>query len=159
MARVVQMRRFGAVLRKRIEADEARARRAAFETLNQALEAAVDETDRQGVVDVGAYKLGWTVIPIPNGFQLRNVAPHAAIIEFGRRPGRPGPPIAPIREWVRRQLVGNGVIPAAEADQVAYAVRAKIHREGTKPRPVFRAVAQRLPEWFEAKLRLRLKTR
>ncbi len=159
MARVVKMRRFGAVLRKRIEADVGKARRAAFETLKRAEFAATEETLAQGAFDLGHYNQGWAVVVIQGGFQLHNAAPHAAIIEFGRRPGRPGPPLAPIREWVQRQLVGNGVIAAKEADSVAFLIRRKIHRDGTAPRPIFRTVVEHLPEWFAAELRRRLKTR
>lgn len=159
MARVVRMRRFGEVLRQRISADADKARRAAFETMKRAEFEAVEETLRQGVFDIGHYHNAWTVIPIPNGWQVRNTAPYASVIEFGRRPGRPGPPIAPIREWVKRQLVGNGVIPAKDADRVAFLVRRKLHEKGTEPKPIFRTVATRLPEWFKEELRKRLKTR
>lgn len=60
--------------------------------------------------------------------------PYAAVMELGRRPGKPGPPLAPIKEWVRRKLGLQG----KELDSAAFLIRRKIHVKGIEPRHFFK---------------------
>lgn len=102
-------------------------------------------------VDNGDFKKGWKVIPLENGFAVRNTVPHAPFVEHGRRPGKP-PPYKPIRRWVERKLstLGEGIggtggarVPKKmnqqkfakrfdkQIDAATYLVRRKITRYGT----------------------------
>lgn len=69
--------------------------------------------------------------------QLRNDTPYAGVIEHGRRPNRPGPPLAPIVDWVRRKMLGMkrpGKRPSAttvhweaEIESIAWAIKQATH--------------------------------
>jgi hypothetical protein len=76
---------------------------------------------------------------------------------MGRRPGRPGPPLRPILTWVLRKLVPNGQITPKEGESMekaarraAFAIRAKIHFKGTKPRRIFAVVRDEMPDILRA---------
>lgn len=98
---------FEVYLRERLRADTALVRRAALDAANRGVGAAVAATDKAGSVDLGGFKAAWKAEPLPDGAMLLNDAPYAAVIEHGRRPGRPGPPLAPIVAWVSRKLRGR----------------------------------------------------
>jgi hypothetical protein len=108
--------------------------------------------DAEDIVDQGLYKAGFRAAPVPNGAVLVNDAAHAQVIEIGRRPRRPGPPIGPIREWVRRKLGLTG----AELERRAFAIRRAIHRHGTPPKYVMFRVHQRMRPRFRAEAERRL---
>ena len=108
----------GALLRRQLERDRDLVARVALETAQRGLAKAIAETDRQGLVDRGTFKLSWKAERVPGGAELRNDAPYAAVIEYGRRPGRPGPPLAPILAWVHRKLVANGQVQEVRGDGV-----------------------------------------
>jgi hypothetical protein len=120
-----------------------RAEAAALEAAHAGVAGAIAATDEAGLVDLGTFKRGWDARPIPGGAELFNDAPHAAAIEYGRRPGRPGPPLTPILAWVRRQLVGRstgGRPPLADEDAVgvAWLIQRRIHARGSPPRFILR---------------------
>ena len=100
---------FEAAIRRQLEIDTEVVRKAALEATKWGERRAVRITNEVGAVDQGAFKLGWTTaVGISDkAAELRNDTPYAGIIERGRRPGRPGPPLAPIFAWVSRKLVGN----------------------------------------------------
>ncbi len=54
-------------------------------------------------------------------------------VELGSKPHRP--PVTPIAEWVRARL---GVDDPEAASRIAWAIAARIAREGTKPRHMFK---------------------
>jgi len=56
-------------------------------------------------VDRGTYRRSFKVQDITDGVVIYNFAPHAGVIERGRRPGRM-PPIDVIQAWVRRKHIG-----------------------------------------------------
>lgn len=117
---------------------------------------AVATTNTENLVDLGTYKRGFRVVMASGparGAQLRNDTPYAAVIEYGRRPNRPGPPLAPIRAWVERKLGLTG----AEADRAAYLIRWAIHHRGTRPRWVMKRTYERMKLWFKAEAERRLK--
>ena len=60
--------------------------------------------------------------------------PYAPTMELGRRPGKPGPPLAPIKAWAMRKLGLSG----KELDRAAFLIRRKIHVKGTAPRHFFK---------------------
>jgi hypothetical protein len=60
-------------------------------------------------VDRGTYRRSFQVDDIPGGSVLYNFAPHAAIIEEGRRPGARMPPVGAIYDWVKRKRIGNAI--------------------------------------------------
>lgn len=121
---------------------------------------AIQGTNDRGAVHLGAFKLGWHHRKIPGGAELYNDVPYAGVIEYGRRPGRPGPPFAPILEWVTRKLVPNGKIVPKEGETMeqaarsaAFAMRRTIHEKGTKPRHILRDVNAELPAMVGRALR------
>ena len=94
---------------------------------------ATARTDELGLVDAGVFKNSWDSARRSDGAEVTNNAPYAPVIEHGRRPGRPGPPLAPILEWVNRKLVANGEVKPEEAKSVAWAIRNSIHAKGQEP--------------------------
>ena len=90
------------------------------------------------VKDEGTLVGGIQALPDPARLKVSVVpAPitevYALVMELGRRPNKPGPPLAPIRRWVERQLGKSG----KEAKQIAFLVRRKIHRKGIAARKFF----------------------
>lgn len=147
---VVDLHQFARVLGERVQRDQKIAHLAALEAAQRAVTRAVQRTDQLGLVDQGLYKLSWKA----EGTVVRNDAPYAAVIEHGRRPGRPGPPLAPIREWVARKLVAEGKVEPAEVEGVAIAIREAIHRRGTPPRKVLGDLIPRMrADYVEAIVR------
>lgn len=139
------------ILRSKLEGAYDQVELAAVEAVTWGEARAVALTNEHGLVDLGQYKRGWLSGPIPGGGELVNGTPHAPVIEYGRRPGRPGPPFAPIFEWVLRKL---DVTDEDDARAIAWAIRNKIHLNGSAPhgilaqtydemRGVFRKEAQR----------------
>lgn len=96
-----------------------------------AVEAVVkSETSRKKAVNTGAYKSAWrTQQMAPDKWRVANATPYAAVIEFGRRPGR-FPPIGPIRLWAVRKLG----VSMQEAAGIAFLIARKIARSGIQGR-------------------------
>jgi hypothetical protein len=141
---IVTADQFPAEIRRRLAADTERLRLVALEVAQQSIADAVRETNAAGAVDQGFYKLSWSARAHPRGAELINTAPYAAVLEYGRRPGRPGPPLAPILAWVKRKLVGNGSVKPEDAYGVALAIRQRIHDRGTRPRRILQKVVLRM---------------
>lgn len=151
----ISARDFGRVLRKRLEADADLARKAALEAAQRGVADVVEATNKKGVVDTGHYKRSWRAVPTDEGAELVNDTPYASVIEYGRRPGAPGPPVAPILDWVRRKLVPEGAVEPEDAERVAHAIRNAIHKHGTKPRYVLRDLVPKLGRnYAEAAVRI-----
>jgi hypothetical protein len=87
-------------------------------------------------VDTGLYAASWDFEADEVRAILGNYAPHAPIIEFGARPYTA--PIKPLLEWAKRVLNDPSQPPdySEEVRALAYGTRAKIEREGMKPRNV-----------------------
>jgi hypothetical protein len=132
---------------------------AALEAAQRAEARAVALTDEKNAVVDGHFKNSWKSAPLPNGAELRNDCPYAGIIEHGRRPGRPGPPLEPIREWVHKKLVMTGEIPAKEEESAAFAIRESIHRKGTRPRLILATVWKEVEKDFMRAALQRLRRR
>jgi hypothetical protein len=158
---VLTAAQFRDLLTRDIEADTILLRRAALDACIRAEARAVELTNEEGLVDQGLFKNSWKASAISTGAELANDAPYAAVIEHGRRPGRPGPPLAPIRAWVHRKLVMTGEIPPEDEDSVAFAIRQKIHVKGTRPRFILQTVFDEATRTFvrDAVRRLRARHR
>lgn len=98
-------------------------------------------------VDRGAYRAGWRAKKTPEGAEVRNTLPHAAIIEFGARAEniKPGKKmIDALEAWVLRKGVGMSRTPArtkmtrkemkaarqSEARKVAWAIAMGMLKRG-----------------------------
>lgn len=149
---IVDLQDWPRVLAERLRADTEIARRAAIEAAQRAVADAVRLTNEAGAVDQGFYKASWSAVAVRGGAEVGNSAPYAAVIEYGRRPGRPGPPLAPILAWVQRKLGVRG----ADAYPIALAIRQRIHDRGTKPRRVLYKALVPLRANFTAALRREL---
>ncbi len=67
--------------------------------------------------------------------EVRNDVPYAAVVEYGRRPGRPMPPHSDVFEaW----LLSKGLDP-----KLSFVIRRAIGRDGTKGRRILEEVMQR----------------
>lgn len=139
---------FARAIGERLVDDTRKLKLVALEVCRRGESHAVTLTTKEDLVDQGLYGLSWKANATTNGAELRNEAPYAAVIEHGRRPGRPGPPLEPIRGWVHRKLVGTGQVTEAEADGVAYAIRWAIHHRGTKPKLVLKRTFDKFPKWL-----------
>lgn len=135
---------------------------------------ALQGTNKVGAVHLGAFKLGWRVDEAPNGADVVNDVLYAGVIELGRRPGRPGPPLEPILEWVRRKLLKNnpGALTSGMKKKVrltperrealtkglAIAIQRSIHKKGTKPRFILRDAIKVVPKVIASEVRRYLPT-
>lgn len=145
------------VLRARIRADKQLARLAGYEAALRGVPMATAATEQAGAVDQRHFQRSWDARLRPDGAELINDAPYAAIIEWGRRPGQPGPPIEPIREWVHRKLVLTGQVDAKDADGIAWAIRQRIHDRGTPPKFILRGLKRDLGRIFLEEVLKRLR--
>lgn len=71
-------------------------------------EVAIDLARREGHRVRGDYERGFFIKQTPDGATLGNNAPHAAVLEKGRKPGRKPPPVAVILMWMQEKgLIGK----------------------------------------------------
>lgn len=98
-----------------------------------------------GAFDTGRYKASWRSRPISSGAQVFNDAPHAAIVEEGRRPGARMPPAGVVEAWARRRLG----VSKEEAARVDFLIRRAIKRRGLRAR---RVLQSSLPKMTQAVL-------
>ena len=106
---VIKGSQFEAFILRQLVEDTEIVRKAALEAVVWGERRAVKITNEVGAVDQGLFKQSWThaVGLKDKAAELRNDAPYAGIIERGRRPGRPGPPLLPIVGWVKRKFGGE----------------------------------------------------
>lgn len=104
-------------------------------------------------VDTGRYANSWGFTATEEVAILGNFAPHAPIIEDGARPFTP--PIGPLLAWAKRVLKDPSQPPdySAEVRGLAFGTRAKIQREGMKPRHVLRNALPTIIANIEAEYR------
>jgi len=148
---------------------------------------AIVKTNKADAVHMGAFKLGWRVVQDPDGVDVTNDVPYAGVIELGRRPRRPGPPLAPILEWVQRKVMGGssktlagaprqdfgagnrhgdvqrrfdaqGAKAGSSVEEIAEAIRWSIHIKGTKPRFILRDSLDIVPKATKAAVKRYLPT-
>jgi hypothetical protein len=98
----------------------------------------------QTPTDMGQLRNGWRVLEGADGIRLENSAPHAGVVELGARPhkvnaaGRKA-----IAEWAMRKLG----LDEAQAKSFAFALAAKIAKEGQAPTYFVRQELQKLAEF------------
>ena len=136
---------FSAWLLRQVAEDTEITKAVALETAQRSLQRAVKGTNDAGAVDRGQFKRSWVAARTLDGAELRNDAPYAGVIEYGRRPGKPGPPLTPILEWVERKLE----LPPGAAWVVAKTIRDRIHEKGTKPRFILRKVVAKMGDDYQ----------
>ena len=114
-------------------------------------------TDKLDKVVDGQFKAAWATERAEGGWDNPNDAPYSGVIELGRRANRPGPPYAPILEWVEK-LIAAGRMSLEEGDtpeRVAFAIREHIHVFGTKPTFILRGllVDPKIGRWLRSAAR------
>lgn len=146
----------------------------ALQVVQRGVHHAVALTDADRIADQGTYRRAWAAKKIQGGAELRNDAPHAGVIEYGRRPGARRPPLEPILAWVRRRFTADAIrervlrmggtlrdvprkkdIPA-EQRMIALKIAAKIGKRGLKPHFVMRRARQAMQGWWRAAVRKRI---
>ncbi len=141
---------FGKELGRRTKRRREMARDAAFGVAQRGVYEGAVVAERLGVVDRRTYIQRFKAIRTREGTELRNDAPHAAVVEHGRRPGARRPPLGPIVDWVRRKLGKTGPAGRALAFQIARA----IGRRGLPAHHIFsRHLVPKLRAWYRAELR------
>lgn len=111
---------------------------------------AVDSTVPKPV-DRGTYRRSFRAENLPTGGAFYNYAPHAGVIEDGRRPGSRIPPVDAIATWLFRKGILKGgkrrIISEdawEEAKQVAWIVARAIAKRGLPAHRVMARVNSRL---------------
>jgi len=125
------------------------AREAAYMVALRGVHEGAEVAERLQIVDRGTYKQRFKARRTRTGAELRNDAPHASVIEWGRRPGAARPPLAPIIGWVRRKLGIAG--PAGRS--LAYVIAQAIGARGLPAHAVFRRhLSPKLTQWYREEL-------
>lgn len=163
MAKRIKAEHFGAAIKAKTDQIVEIVKGASYNAALFGERHAVQLTNERGLVNYGTYKLAWRrgASRKPYGAQIKNNTPYAPVLEYGRRPGAPGPPLAPILDWVESKLVRNGDVEPGDAWWVAERIRAHIHRHGSPPRGVLFDTTKAMKKHFreEAMKRLRRKFR
>lgn len=60
-----------------------------------------------GAVNTGQFARSWKVIPLPDGAEILNTAPHSAVVEGGRRAGSKFPPKDQLIAWIKRKILAR----------------------------------------------------
>lgn len=111
---------------------------------------ALVSAEGRGVVDRGTYRRSFKAADVEGGAVLYNFAPHASIIERGRRPGQKMPPVNLIQEWVRRHNLGSSFVgPVQRAVRVRSQLGGKARSVGGRKGAV--EAQQRQIAWLIAR--------
>lgn len=107
-------------------------------------------------VDRGTYRRSFVTEDLPTGAAFYNYAPHAAIIENGRRPGARMPPVLALALWVfRKGIVKGGRAKMVseerwqEARSIAFAIARAIQKRGLPAHAVMARINARLQPLVE----------
>ncbi len=147
---------FAAELGRRVSARRKQMRDAAYEVTLRGVHEGAEVTEKLGIVDRGTYKQRFKARRTKTGATLSNDAPHAAVIEFGRRAGARRPPLGSIIGWVSRKLGVGG----SAGRSLAYVIARAIGRRGLPAYAVFRRhLIPKLTTWYRAKLREMVRTK
>jgi hypothetical protein len=148
-----------AALAKHEKAVTAAIRKAMIETAMFGL-TAVQQTIRQTApkpIAAGDYMRSWAVLKTRTGAVLGSSVLHSIFVEIGRRPGK-RPPVSVIEEWLRERKIKVAVPKPSKSKKglkakklppikerrakarraAAFAIAAKIGRDGTEGRYVLR---------------------
>lgn len=139
----IDARDFQAAMRRHFAAKLAAMHEEAHDTAKWGHDHADRLAHARGIPATGEYVESFHVVDRARGPELRNDAPHAGAVEYGRSPGTP-PPFDPIYDWVVAKLNLND----PEATSAALLIRDKIAREGTEPRHLMRQVYYGMADRF-----------
>ena len=161
------------------------AKEVAFDVALRGVMEGVATAGRLGLWDRGGgggYASRFRAVRTKTGAELQNDAPHAATIEFGRRPGATPPPMKVILAWLKRKGIvpkgadklsnkrrrgAGGRFIAGERSKrekamegLAFAIAKAIGRRGQPAHAVFRRhLRPKLTQWYRAGLRKMLRTK
>jgi hypothetical protein len=85
-----------------------------------------NKTAELKIFDRGTYRMRWKAEPTAKGARVFNDAPHAPVIEEGRRPGARPPPSAVIARWAQRKLH----VPKKQAAGIGFVIARAIGKRG-----------------------------
>lgn len=130
--KTINLQDFAAELRKMTDATLQDQQRAVARAAMKAIPRLVAASP----VDTGLYAQSWDFTMDEQSAIIGNYAPHAAIIEYGARPF--SPPLDPLLAWAKRVLRDSSQPPeySPEVQALARGTRAKIQREGFKPKHI-----------------------
>lgn len=94
-----------------LEAAAVKGMRSAALYLNRTVVLEISQTEPRPAVDTGELRNSVNVTMVPDGAIVSVDAPHAGVIEYGRRPGGRQPPLQPLIDWVLRhpELLKDGM--------------------------------------------------
>lgn len=105
-------------------------------------------TSELDAVDRAFFKRSWRWQILKDGARVFNQAPHASLVEHGRRPGK-FPNIGAIRAWAKRRLH----VPEKDADRAAFLIGRGIKKHGIKGRNVLGGYLPTLEQHFKEELK------
>jgi hypothetical protein len=73
----------------------------------------ISQTEPRPAVDTGELRNSVYTSQVPDGAIVSVDAPHAGVVEYGRRPGGRKPPLQPLIDWVRRH---KSIVKAFKAE-------------------------------------------
>lgn len=104
-----------AELTKRMGNDYRKIHQALFNAVLWGEQKAVSLTNEYNKVDLGEFKKKWKAKKTAKGAELRNSSSYAAIIEYGRTPGKKMPPVDKIEAWMQRKGMEGSAYMLAKA--------------------------------------------
>lgn len=120
-----------------------------MDTAYRGLHFAIQTTKSERRIDIGTYLRGFRVLDTT----LRNDAPDARFVEYGKVAGSPGPPLYKIKAWAMRKL---GLV-GKELDTAAWRIRNAIQRRGIKPGYVLKRTYRQMNNWIVQETEKRLR--
>ena len=129
---------------------------AAYVVANRGIFEGAEVANKLGIVDRGTYKARFKTRRTRMGAELRNDAPHAAVIEYGRSPGSTPPPAAALYGWIRRKMgLRGGAAHQSKIHGIAIAIARAIGQRGLPAHAVFRRhINPKLKVWFREEIRV-----
>jgi len=113
MARRLSLNQFQAVIAKldsQTEKAAIRGFRRAGAFFLRTLVVEIGQTSPHPAVDTGELRNSADITIVPDGCIVAVDAPHAPVIEYGRRPGGRMPPVQAIADWMRRKRIGRDIV-------------------------------------------------
>lgn len=149
---------FASHVRKWTKERRKQAKEVAFDVALRGVHEGANVSEALHIVDRRTYIQRFRAVRTKTGAELQNDAPHAAVIEFGRRPGATPPPMKVILGWMKRK----GITPkdGGTLEGLAFAIARAIGRRGQPAHAVFRRhLRPKLTIWYRAGLRKMLRTK
>lgn len=159
------------------------AKEVAFDVALRGVHEGANVSEALHIVDRRTYIQRFRAVRTKTGAELQNDAPHAATIEFGRRPGATPPPMKVILAWLKRKGIrsadlenkrvgrrkkksGKGLTKGRKQgrtkalESLAFMIAKAIGRRGQPAHAVFRRhLRPKLTQWYREGLRKMLRTK